>query len=266
MLGPRLAGRQGECWTPAARVADGKSDMDQHSRRQLLRTGIAAGVLAVLQGCASSARRPGVRVSPQPSDPSVWEFESHKPGWLGGEGETTTAAARVPGVVPRSAWTRAQPKLSDTNRMNGVSRITIHHDGMTAFSSTSQSAAMSRLESIRNSHVNTRGWADIGYHFVIDPAGRVWEARPVALQGAHVADNNEHNLGVMVMGNYDTQSPTGASVKALDDFVTAMMHKYKVPVGRVYTHQELRPTACPGRSLQRVMESTRSRGGALARA
>ncbi len=150
--------------------------------------------------------------------------------------------------------------------MNGINRITIHHDGMTPFTSTSQSAAAGRLERIRGSHVSSRGWADIGYHFVVDPGGRVWEARPVALQGAHVKYNNEHNLGIMVMGNYDKQSPTNAASTSLDDFVGAMMRKYRVPVSRVYTHQELRPTACPGKSLQQVMESTRSRGGVLARA
>ncbi|MCC7390049.1 MAG: N-acetylmuramoyl-L-alanine amidase [Phycisphaerales bacterium] len=238
--------------------------MDQYSRRQLLHSGFAAGAFVLLQGCASSARRPGVRVTPQAGDPSVWKFESQKPGWMTGSSSTATAPAT--GVIPRTTWTRATPKLWDTNPMNGISRITVHHDGMTAFTSTSQADAASRLESIRNSHVDSRGWADIGYHYIVDPAGRVWEGRPINLQGAHVADNNEHNLGVMVMGNYDQQSPTGASVKALDDFVAAMMRKYKVPVGRVYTHQEIRPTACPGRSLQRVMESTRARGGVLARA
>lgn len=239
--------------------------MDQITRRHLLRSGLAAGAFMVLQGCASSARRPGVRVTPQASDPSVWEFESHKPDWMGSTG-SSTASVPTTGVIPRTTWTRATPKLWDTNPMNGISRITIHHDGMTAFTSTGQSAAASRLESIRNSHVNARGWADIGYHYIVDPAGRVWEGRPINLQGAHVADNNEHNLGIMVMGNYDQQAPSNASVKSLDDFVTAMMHRYQVPVNRVYTHQEIRPTACPGRSLQRVMESTRSRGGALARA
>jgi hypothetical protein len=35
--------------------------------------------------------------------------------------------------------------------------------------------------------------ADIGYHYTIDPTGRIWEGRPVQYQGAHVKMNNEHN-------------------------------------------------------------------------
>ena len=170
------------------------------------------------------------------------------------------------GVVPRNSWTRATPKLWDTKPMGRVSRITVHHDGMTPFMSTSSSSAAQRLESIRNAHVSGNGWADIGYHYVVDPAGRVWEARSTTLQGAHVKDNNEGNIGVMVMGNYEQQVPTSAASKSLDDFVASLMHRYQVGVGRVFTHREIRPTACPGVNLQRVMESTRSRGGALARA
>ncbi|MDQ7013687.1 MAG: peptidoglycan recognition family protein [Planctomycetota bacterium] len=243
--------------------------MDQVSRRLLLRSGIGAGALALLAGCGGGggARRSGVRVTPQARSDSDWEFVSHKPGWLGNEsGGGASGSGALRGVVPRSSWTRSTPKVWDTKPMGRVSRITVHHDGMTPFLSTSSSAAVRRLEAIRNAHVSSNGWADIGYHFVVDPAGRVWEARPTTLQGAHVKYNNEGNLGVMVMGNYDEQVPTIAASGSLDDFVSVLMRRYGVPVGRVFTHREIRPTACPGRNLQRVMETARSRGGALARA
>lgn len=238
--------------------------MDDLSRRQAVKIGMQLGAVLLLAGCGSATRRTSVAggAASQPN-PADWEFRSHKPEWMRDGG---AAAAPTPGVMPRSGWTRAQPIVSDTKPMNGISRITVHHDGMNPFLSTSQAAASQRLEAIRRAHVSANGWADIGYHYVIDPAGRVWEARPLQLQGAHVKDNNEHNLGVMMLGNYDQQAPTNASAKALDDFVAAMMRRYRVPVSRVYTHQEIRPTACPGRSLQRVMEGTRSRGGTLARA
>ena len=242
--------------------------MDQISRRHLLRSGLGAGALALLAGCggAGTSRRPGIRVTPRASDASDWEFVSQKPDWLENGAGSAPPPSVMKGVVPRSSWTRATPKLWDTNPMGRVSRITVHHDGMTPFMSTSSSSAAQRLESIRNAHVSSNGWADIGYHYVVDPAGRVWEARSTTLQGAHVKDNNEGNIGVMVMGNYEQQVPTSAASKSLDDFVASLMHRYQVGVSRVFTHREIKPTACPGVNLQRVMESTRSRGGALARA
>jgi len=81
-----------------------------------------------------------------------------------------------------------------------ITRITVHHDGMDTFSSTSQADAAHRIELIREAHVNQRKFADIGYHYIIDPGGRVWEGRNVRFQGAHVQDNNEGQPGGHVPG------------------------------------------------------------------
>jgi hypothetical protein len=173
------------------------------------------------------------------------------------------------GVLSRSQWTRAGvARPQSINPMTGISRITVHHDGMDAFNATSQSACAARIELIRSSHLqrNARGggkWADIGYHFIVDPAGRVWEGRSLRFQGAHVQDHNEQNIGILCLGNYERQAPTRASCAALDRFVASLMRQHNVPLSRVYTHRELNPTECPGRNLQRYMLQTRARGGGI---
>ena len=149
--------------------------------------------------------------------------------------------------------------------MGRVNKITIHHEGSSPFYSTNQGDVARRLESIRAGHVS-KGWADIGYHYVIDPAGRVWQGRPTSLQGAHVKDENPGNLGVMVLGNFESQRATPAQLATLDQFVASQMRQYGVSVRNVYTHRELRPTACPGRSLQAYMLQTRASAGRMARA
>lgn len=155
--------------------------------------------------------------------------------------------------------------MSRAKTLPRITRITVHHDGMTAFRTTSKQSAMARIESIRRAHVR-QGWADIGYHYVIDPAGRVYEARSTRLQGAHVKYNNEENLGILVLGNYNSQPVTSETRAAIDGFVGSAMRRHGVPVGRVQTHQEIRPTACPGRSLQAQMNDARASRGALRRA
>jgi hypothetical protein len=168
------------------------------------------------------------------------------------------------GVIPRSSWTRAALIPSRADRMGSIYRITVHHDAIVSSNVNSQSDAARRLESVRQSHVK-QGWADIGYHYVIDPQGRVWEGRSIGWQGAHVQDNNPGNVGIMVMGNFDQQRPSSQALNTLDGFVAQQMKRYGVPVSRVYTHQEIRPTACPGRNLQRYMQETRARSGRLTR-
>ena len=101
------------------------------------------------------------------------------------------------GAISRSTWAKGQPIPNNMNHMLPVRYITIHHDGMRApFTSTSKSSTATRLETIRKSHLRRDGgrWGDIGYHFAIDPAGRVWQGRPLMWQGAHVKapERGEH--------------------------------------------------------------------------
>ncbi len=184
---------------------------------------------------------------------------------------TPPAPSGLPtGVIPRSRWTTtALKRPSNVRPMNGVAYITIHHDGMGTFFSEGENESMSRLRQIQTSHTGRKSssgefWADIGYHFIIDRAGRCWEGRPLAYQGAHVQDRNEHNIGVMCMGNFMQQSPTKSQTDRLDVFVAQLMRQYRIPLRNVRTHKEWNPTECPGRSLQTYMARTRARGGGMA--
>ena len=163
------------------------------------------------------------------------------------------------GAITRSTWAKGQPIPRNMNRMLPARYITIHHDGMTPFTSTSKYSAASRLEIIRKSHLRRDGgrWGDIGYHFAIDPAGRLWQGRPLMWQGAHVRARNEGNIGVVVLGNYERQSVNRAQIAAIESTLRSLMKKYSVSVSKVRTHQEWAATACPGKSLQQVMVGLR---------
>lgn len=230
------------------------------NRRQLLAQAASGLGLLVLAGCASGRRARGAGLVDLPPAPAPMPPRTSRLSALNGTGPAAGAPA---GVIARAAWTSAQPIPSRAEPMRVVQRITVHHDGMSPFFSTSQADAGRRLESIRNAHVG-QGWADIGYHFAIDPAGRVYACRPVALQGAHVKDQNPGNLGVMVMGNFEQQQPTAAALSTLETFVGALMRQHRVGTRGVFTHRELASTACPGRNLQTRMVRARASGGSLA--
>jgi len=173
---------------------------------------------------------------------------------------TTSLPYGLPsGVIPRSQWATGNPVLSRLNPMTRIYRITVHHDGMTPFWQSNETDSKARLNLIRKGHLS-RNWGDIGYHYIIDRAGRIWEGRPIIYQGAHVKYHNPGNIGVMCLGNFDLQSPTNPQLAALNHHVATLMRRHGVPVPLVFTHQELRPTACPGRSLQQHMVLLRKSG------
>jgi len=151
------------------------------------------------------------------------------------------------------------------NRLDAVARITVHHDGMPPVRLTNRRDVADRIDLIRKSH-QARGWGDIGYHFVVDPSGQIWQGRSLAYQGAHVKNQNYRNLGIVALGNFEVQSPTSAQVAALERFLFTSMRRFRVPLMRVRTHRELAPTLCPGRNMQFAMNGLRTKGRSLSRA
>ena len=216
------------------------------SRRGFLAFG---GLLAV--GCATQPTRTSKLPDPIWRDP--------------GKAATSTAGPVVikrntdlSFVMDRELWCRGECVPAKMNPMLPPKYITVHHDGMSPFLSTDQSSSSARVEMIRCGHRSKdkdKGFGDIGYHYVVDRGGRVWEGREIKWQGAHVKNQNEGNIGVCCLGNFDEQSPSDAQLDACRQILSCLMGKYGIPVGRVKTHQEWydNHTACPGRSLQREM-------------
>ena len=238
-------------------------DVNEHfSRRELIRGGMVLGAGLILGGCQGSKTH-AYRDQPMPwSDDPI----TNRPRGAKRPREPISRPSAKPrqdqlaGVARRWEWTSTNPRIWLADSMNGISRITVHHYGMPPVLLRRKSDVTNRIEIIRRAHVN-KGWADIGYHFVIDPMGRVWEGRPLQLQGAHVRDQNEHNLAVMVLGNFEEQRPTTDAIRTLESFVIAQMHRYQVPLNRVRTHLELaNTTLCPGYNLQRQMVASRATG------
>ncbi len=168
----------------------------------------------------------------------------------------------VPWAMPRSMWTDGRPDTSDMERMLPVKYITIHHDGLTPFYGISSFESKARLELIRNGH-RGKGWADIGYHYIVDRSGRVWQGRDVTKwQGAHVKNRNEGNVGVLCLGNFCEQRPSAAQLAALNRVVAQLRAYYRVSNDNVFTHKEWpgAQTLCPGPNLQAQVDAMRRKG------
>jgi hypothetical protein len=76
----------------------------------------------------------------------------------------------------------------------------LHHAA--GFSAEDIDEGKEQLRAIQDLHQFVRGWSDIGYHFVIDKAGNIYQGRPETVIGAHVLGNNTGNIGVCVLGCY----------------------------------------------------------------
>ena len=160
-------------------------------------------------------------------------------------------------LIRRSSWTQTRPDAGKLHAAVAHDRLTVHHAGNRADFTTSEQSVIYELEGILTAH-RARRYGDIGYHFIVDYAGRVWEGRSLSYDGAHVAYENEGNIGIMLMGNFEEQQPSSEQVQSLDTLVSMLCDRFQIRRERIYGHRDLGYSVCPGRNLYPHVQEMRT--------
>ena len=113
------------------------------------------------------------------------------------------------------------------------------------------------IENIMAGH-RARHFGDIGYHFIVDRAGRVWEGRSLKYTGAHVSAQNDENVGIMLLGNFENQRPSGSQMQGLYGLVHGLRSHFGIPKDFIFGHCDLGKTLCPGRYLYGYVSEMRA--------
>ncbi len=186
-------------------------------------------------------------IGPDPLAAQTAPDEDHVPESRDDDDPGVGNLPRAPGkgyvLVKRSQWTRVAPR-SDARAIGKVTRLTVHH--------TSEHGGLVGIpdievvKRIENYHRNGRKWCAIGYHYLIGKDGRVYEGRPANLQGAHVLSENENNIGISMIGDFNEKLPNAQQMSALQSFLDDTRKRYGVPKSRIYGHRDLNRSKCPG--------------------
>jgi hypothetical protein len=137
------------------------------------------------------------------------------------------------------------------------------------------------LRSIYAYHVKSRGWSDIGYNYLVDRFGRIWEGRyggvdrPVV--GAHTLGYNDDSFAMSAIGNYQIAKPSAAMVQAygalfgwklsLHGVNAASTHQWvtKRWFQAINGHRDAASTLCPGQYLYNKIPTIRKLAAAAQR-
>jgi hypothetical protein len=172
----------------------------------------------------------------------------------GVEAEAEPAATRV---VTRAEWGAKSPRATEPT---SPYRITIHHTQGAYAAGVEE--GMREARAIQDYHMNGRGWNDIGYQYLMDGLGNLYQGRGEKVLGAHTADNNAGNIGVSLMGNYMELKPNDAQMESLKSFLPVLAERYGIPAERLYGHRDLSASDCPGDKLfARLPELRKALGG-----
>jgi hypothetical protein len=264
-------GRQGRARSTSAPVWVGEADWVQYrlSRRVpglrlhfVNTTGTASAADRVLTRLRTLAHSAVLRVAP------AW------------------AATSRPRIHPRSEWGAEQCPTRGV-AYGRVRAATVHHT-VTA-NNYSRAQAPAAILAVCRFHRNTNGWNDIGYNFVVDRFGRIWEGRAggvdEAVMGSHAQGYNSQTTGISNLGTFTSVPQTDAAIGAMARLIRWKLSNHGVPsfgtarltsaggpsarygygdtrrFPRVMGHRDTGATACPGEQLYYQLPELRERIG-----
>lgn len=113
------------------------------------------------------------------------------------------------------------------------------------------------MRSIQNFHMDTRGWDDIAYHFVVFqpygniPIARVYEGRPISHIPAAQLAHNTNTIAICVEGNFDNDDKVSPSTRFAICETIRRVKSRGVKLNIVGGHENVVQTSCPGNTLYR---------------
>jgi hypothetical protein len=200
-----------------------------------------------------------------------------------------TTAVSAPRIISRAEW-GARPEACAPDVASTLLAAVVHH---TAGSNDYQTVAQA-MQQIRNDqayHIDGRGWCDIGYNFIVDKWGNIYEGRANSASqpviGVHAGGFNTATVGIAMLGSYDTVAPPAALQESVAQVIAWRLGAYyrdplstvgyttwggetsRFPAGTrlalpvVVGHRDVDITACPGNSGYTALGWIKSRARQL---
>ncbi|MDX1907990.1 MAG: N-acetylmuramoyl-L-alanine amidase [Bacteroidia bacterium] len=177
-------------------------------------------------------------------------------------GTSHTCTCPMPVFANRTQWNcpdGANPSCT-VPQYATPSHLIVHHASSPATSTNWTAVVLA----IWNYHTVTNGWCDIGYNWLIDPNGVIYEGRGGGnnVTGAHFCGQNNQTAGICLLGNLDQNQPTAAALyslqalltwkacdSGLDPIATVKHTPSGLTIPVISGHQDGCSTSCPGQHL-----------------
>ncbi|MBN1582569.1 MAG: N-acetylmuramoyl-L-alanine amidase [Anaerolineae bacterium] len=186
----------------------------------------------------------------------------------------TAQGVPAPAIITRAGWGADESYRTWDPEYRPVHKIVVHHTVTTNDYDEAQGAAWVRA--IYYYHAVTLGWGDIGYNYLVDKYGNLYEGRygGPGVVGGHVYSFNYGTMGVAVIGVYGNYSnsiePTANTLASLANLSVweanrSTIHPFKealfrdVMIPNLGGHRDYPPysTSCPGDLLYAELSALR---------
>ncbi|MCL8011706.1 peptidoglycan-binding protein [Streptomyces sp. AS02] len=165
------------------------------------------------------------------------------PPQSGGGGTTPSPGGPQLRIISRSNWGARPPREVAKVPASERTGFVVHY---------SAGPPSQTVRAIQNYHMDSNGWWDIGYNFLVDQGGRIYEGRGWDNEGAHTRGYNRSHLAVCFIGR------DGDATAAAKRAIRSLYEKTNQVVGRTLSttcHSALDSTQCPGNDLRSWVRS-----------
>lgn len=206
------------------------------------------------------------------------------PAYAGARLEKKPEASPKPDIVKREAWGANERWRNGGPWFNRtIQQVHLHHTVNS--NDYARDDVPSLLRGIYRYHAKNLGWSDIGYNFLVDRFGTIWQGRAggsqLAVRGAHTLGFNSTSTGIAVIGNFEEAKPDPEVLRSIVHLAAWKLDMYGRKPGRrvgVYSHgsdkfragekvrlpvidghRDTNDTACPGKHLYEKLPEIRER-------
>lgn len=125
-----------------------------------------------------------------------------------------------------------------------LNRIILHHSALPLSDGPRE---------IQRLHMEEKGFADVGYHYLIDQAGSIYQGRAMNVRGAHTYGANYGSVGICLIGNFEEILPNPEQMATLQTLITNLVSQYP-GISEIAGHRDLNSgTLCPGANLYPIL-------------
>ncbi len=180
--------------------------------------------------------------------------------------QEVTPGVPQPSIISRAGWGANESWYHSEPEYKGPQEFVIHHTATKNF--TADPAATVRA--VYYYHAITLGWGDIGYNFLIDRQGNIYEGRKGGdgVVGAHARRYNYGSIGIACIGDFNVADVTPQMEQALVDLIAWEADRYGIDprkesyfidreLPNIVGHRDLLQTSCPGERLYQRMPRIR---------
>lgn len=181
----------------------------------------------------------------------------------------------IPDIINRQTWGADESLMNWLSDMEHqpIKYFVVHH---TATPESYDGDVSALIRSIYYFHSVERGWGDIGYNYLVDNQGNIYEGRKggLGVVAAHALGYNYGSIGISLLGDYDQTQPSEAGLKSISKLISYLSWQSDIALDEQYVikgkdvvsvigHKDVNDTECPGQALYSHLSSIQTEAAGL---